>query len=104
MKETIFWKNYFFHCNQLRFNYIENHPDLEKSDKDDTLMLGSFIEAESVASSHDDSSYVRVRSAIASAPSSLNTLPETLSVGDMVIIGEDGSELGMSPMRLPKAK
>lgn len=104
MKETIFWKNYFCHCNRLRLNFIANHPDLEEADNDDTSTLGSLIGAESVASSHDDSSYVRVRSAIASAPSSLNTLPETLSVGDMVMIGADGGELDMSPMRVPRAK
>lgn len=84
----------------MRLNFIANNPELQEIDIDDTSTLGSLIgDEESVTSSHDDSSYVRVRSAITSPPSSLNTLPETMSVGDLVLVGADGSDLDMSPVR-----
>jgi hypothetical protein len=78
---------------------LANNPELNEVDDDAGSALGSLIDADSVASSQDDSSYVRVKNVVASAPTSLNTLPETMSVGDMVLIGADGGELEFSPER-----
>ena len=99
VKETMFWKNYFFHCNRVRLNFITSNPELQDVENDDSSALGSLIGAESVTSSQDDSSYVRVSSAVASPPTSLNTLSGIMSMGDMVLIGADGGDLDMSPER-----
>jgi len=99
VKETMFWKNYFFHCNRVRLKFITSNPELQDVENDDSSALGSLIGAESVTSSQDDSSYVRVSSAVASPPTSLNTLSGIMSMGDMVLIGADGGDLDMSPER-----
>lgn len=84
----------------MRINFIAQNLEQQEIDIDDTSIIGSLIGGEeSVSSSHEDSSYVRVRNAIASPPSSLNTLPETMSVDDLVLVGADGSELDLSPVR-----
>lgn len=60
-----------------------------------TSTIGSLIPADSSVRS-DDGSYVCVRNAIASPPSSLNTLntlTETMSVGDLVVVGADGGDI-----------
>lgn len=55
--------------------------------------LGSLVAAGDVDEGNNcDSSYICVRHGIASPPSSLNTLTDTLSVGDLVVIGADGCD------------
>eukprot|EP00980_Cylindrotheca_fusiformis_P017610 scaffold5517_cov135-Cylindrotheca_fusiformis.AAC.40 len=101
VRETLFWKNYFFHCNELRarkytaeslltdtmdsnrklpssvdVNYETS--DLTSSELDDSSLVP--------VSTNDDLSYVNV---IPSAPNSLNTFMSTRSVDDIVLVGHE---------------
>ena len=95
-----FWRNYFFHCDKARAAFLDkdgrNHNNLPISEvsigyacssyttdrytsgDDDQL---SLVPASSVED--EDASYV-----IPSAPTSLNTFPETRSVDDLVLVGK----------------
>mmetsp|Transcript_39058 Transcript_39058/g.44542 ORF Transcript_39058/g.44542 Transcript_39058/m.44542 type:complete len:297 (+) Transcript_39058:36-926(+) len=86
IKEALFWKNYFYHCDRLRMEY-EDLADIDVTSTQSTL--GSLIPSPEERCHPDDNSYVCVRNGIASPPSSLNTLTDTLSIGDMVIVGAD---------------
>jgi hypothetical protein len=108
LKENLFWRNYFFHCEKARDKFLvtyrsnsNNRPERESrvpvsevsvgygqysteidrynSGEDDQL---SLVPAASV-DEDEDASYV-----IPSAPTSLNTFPETRSVDDLVLVGE----------------
>lgn len=76
----------------------------EEEDEDDNnsmrSSLGSLLPATdsptaavAAATFGDDSSYVCVRNSIASPPSSLNTVTETMSIGDMVVVGGDAGDV-----------
>lgn len=113
MREAAFWRNYFFHCEKARDKYLEGWitptqsnvnssvdkqetpmkeisiPDEVETNRDtinDALTLddSSLVPA---SLPDDDSSYV-----LPSAPTSLNTFPETMSVDDMVLVGEHVKE------------
>mmetsp|Transcript_31529 Transcript_31529/g.52051 ORF Transcript_31529/g.52051 Transcript_31529/m.52051 type:complete len:304 (+) Transcript_31529:141-1052(+) len=89
VKEALFWKNYFYHCDRLRMEY----DDLVDIDVASRSTLGSLVPTGDGDSYYpSDNSYVCVRHGIASPPSSLNTLTSTLSVGDVVVIGADGGD------------
>mmetsp|Transcript_15929 Transcript_15929/g.23435 ORF Transcript_15929/g.23435 Transcript_15929/m.23435 type:complete len:292 (-) Transcript_15929:2247-3122(-) len=88
IKEALFWKNYFYHCDRLRMEY----DDLVDIDVASRSTLESLVPAPEERYQPDDNSYVCVRSGIASPPSSLNTLTDTLSVGDMVVVGADSCD------------
>lgn len=91
IKEALFWKNYFYHCDRLRMEY----EDLVDIDVASRSTLGSLVPATDCDgdSYHpSENSYVCVRYGIASPPSSLNTLTDTFSVGDLVVVGADGCD------------
>lgn len=88
IKEALFWKNYFYHCDRLRMEY----DDLVDIDVASRSTLGSLVPASEERYQPDDNSYVCVRNEIASPPSSLNTLTDTLSVGDMVVVGAESCD------------
>ncbi len=102
IKEALFWKNYFHHCDRLKIEY-DDLIDIDVSSRCSST-LGSLIPTGDVDDSMNqseliddgyqpsDNSYVCVRHGIASPPSSLNTLTDTLSVGDLVVIGMDGKD------------
>jgi hypothetical protein len=92
VKEALFWKNYFFHCDRLRMEY-DDLIDIDVSSQCSST-LGSLVPAGDGDEGYQpsDNSYVCVRHGIASPPSSLNTLTDTLSVGDLVVIGADGCD------------
>ena len=106
LKETIFWRNYFHHCELVRRAHLANTASLPQEQDDADSMrssLGSLVPAESAPLSgppgQDDGSYVCVRKGIASPPSSLNTLTETMSVGDIVLVGADGNDMNTLDMK-----
>lgn len=107
IRETLFWKNYFFHCEELRATrkivegFLTDTVDLggelpssvdvnfgkkelSSSDLDDSSLVA--------ASANDELSYVNV---IPSAPNSLNTFMSTKSVEDMVLV-RVGHEIQMT--------
>jgi len=86
INEALFWKNYFYHCDRLRMEY-DDLADIDVASTQSTL--GSLLPVPEERCQSDDNSYVCVRSGIASPPSSLNTLTDTLSVGDMIVVGAD---------------
>ena len=92
VKEALFWKNYFYHCDRLRMEY-EDLIDIDVSSQCSSTP-GSLVNAGDADEGYpqSESSYVCVRHGIASPPSSFNTLTDTLSVGDLVIIGADGGD------------
>jgi hypothetical protein len=100
VRETAFWKNYFFHCEKVRtklFQRRSKSPEPKKTfprevvktetkevetsglDDDHSLIPSSFTD--------DDSSYVNV---IPSPPNSMNTFVSTKSVDDLVVVGYEG--------------
>jgi hypothetical protein len=91
VKEALFWKNYFYHCDRLRMEH-DDLIDIDVTSRCSTL--GSLVAAGDGDDCYDpsDNSYICVRHGIASPPSSLNTLTDTLSVGDLVVIGADGCD------------
>mmetsp|Transcript_26970 Transcript_26970/g.41346 ORF Transcript_26970/g.41346 Transcript_26970/m.41346 type:complete len:339 (+) Transcript_26970:145-1161(+) len=112
IKENVFWKNYFHHCERVRSEYSNASTTMDKqiSGKNITtpaktttkvnaqtsskpapapisgLSVNSLIPAEDASSNEpgaaDDKSYV-----IASPPTSMNSVFSTTSLGDMVLIG-----------------
>jgi hypothetical protein len=102
IKESLFWKNYFHHCDRLKIEY-DDLIDIDVSSRCSST-LGSLIPTGEIDDTNNqseliddvyqpsDNSYVCVRHGIASPPSSLNTLTDTLSVGDLVVIGMDGKD------------
>lgn len=79
VRETVFWRNYFFHCDEVQRLHLTAESRLSRS-------LGSLIPSDSNSNLDDDSSYVCVRAGVGSPPTSLNSLTETASVGDLVLV------------------
>jgi len=114
VKESVFWRNYFYHCDMVRKEHRltstlsedDDDDDDEEEEDEDSMRssLGSLVPAADSpggaagGTTGDDSSYVCVRNSIASPPSSLNTLTETMSVGDMVVVG-DAAEITALDMK-----
>ena len=109
MRETLFWKNYFFHCENVRNQYFQRRVSLPQSSAPSPVASParslSFSEnnkgsdGRNIALVTDDSSLVPASLqdddasyVIASAPTSMNTLTETISVEDLVVVGKDCEE------------
>lgn len=100
MKETVFWKNYFHHCDKLRAEHLSNEQHKFSADEPPKVIptvspkrmpvpasessLDSLIPSggDSIPTQADDMSYV-----IASPPTSTNSNLSTYSLGDMVVVG-----------------
>jgi hypothetical protein len=97
VKEEVFWKNYFYHCEEMRNDHLRwsgttQYSTAILSPKALDLVVSSIAvdnddgDDESLIPAHstseeDDLSYV-----IASAPNSVNTFPTSRSIDDLVVI------------------
>lgn len=100
MQEVTFWRNYFFHCDNTRNEYLSQRFSNDDQKKRNfalsgkvsslsALSVGSEVEANTLddaslvpVTETDDSSYV-----FYPAPSSTETFATTRSLDDMVLVG-----------------
>lgn len=119
IKEDLFWKNYFYHCEEVRVERLgwchATRESLEKATSKPADMIETIAnstemrskldrmvssidndeDGESLvpASEADDSSYV-----LPSAPNSVNTFTTTRSVEDLVLVNAPLDSRGKSKM------
>jgi len=95
VRETIFWKNYFYHCEEARnkslYRQNKSSQPRERSIEEEEIATdevnSSALDSSSLildSADDEDSSYVNV---VPSAPNSLNTFASTKSVDDLVVVG-----------------
>ena len=120
VKETAFWRNYFYHCGKVRRDVVDTRQPVETNvtasrnalniggslvdsviTENNEQHFGSSIEITGISSSvlTDDSSLVPSSLqeddssyVIPSAPNSLNTFATTRSVDDLVLVGREQSD------------